>query len=142
MASNGKNNFIPKDQWIAQMKAKGGFNKAKSSDQKTEKVPFKDLPEEVKKAWFEKKGIKYLTKEEWMKKNKRSFGELSEAEKKAWCEKKGIPYVSKKDWIEKQKRYVFGLDDGDDGNDEAVDCDIQEEYSDCEAQFSASDFGL
>ena len=88
---------------------------------------FSTLTEEQKKAWFEKKGIKYVSKEEYKlqkeeeKKNMRkdktaaffrqvdkilsgntktnnNFKSLSEEQKKAWFEKKGIKYVSKEEY--------------------------------------------
>ena len=71
MANNGKINLIPKDQWIAKMKAEGKFVDRP-------KTAFKDLPEETKRAWFEKKGIEY--------KPFGTFKDMDDDEKRAWFE--------------------------------------------------------
>ena len=62
-----------------------------NANHQTSNGNFKNLTEEQKRQWFEKKGIEY--------KPFRAFKDLTEDEKRQWFEKKGIPYVPKDEWI-------------------------------------------
>ena len=64
-----------------QLKAKTSTTERKTNTQtKTKMVPFKDLPEEQKIAWYKSKGIEYVPYDEYMKKKQKTANVVSKSD--------------------------------------------------------------
>lgn len=94
------------------------------------KTPFKDLPEEQKRAWFEKKGIEYKP---FVKRG--PFNTWTEEEKKEFLKSKGVEYVSKEEFIKRLKANKSTNDENDFNCDEVL---INEK----DEVFNPADFGM
>ena len=129
--------YLTKEQYIAKMNSQKKQEVKKVVAKKpfvsttgartSVKRPFKDLTQDEKKAWFEKKGIEY--------KEFKPFNEWSDEEKRVWFEKKGIKFVPREEYLANKRREKAG------DYIEEPDCDMDCGDGDASV-FSAADFGM